>query len=792
MSCVLLISSVMSFTAYAASDFMIALPERKTVRVGYPIQDKLTDKNEHDEYVGYNVDYLNEVVKYTGWDIEYVEVDGDINEQLTTLSDMLDKGEIDMMGTMLMNEYLQELYLYPTYSYGSTYTALVVAEESGYWLTDTFRDWNGIKVASCPALEKRMALLEQFARVSGFTYEVLNYETLEEAVNAVYNGEADATLQVDINIEDGMRAIARFAPTPYYFALAKGREDLLVELNNAMYSLLESYPSLQSELYSRYFMHKGTFHISEADKEWIKSIEPLKVLYFTGNAPVQDCVNGEATGIASKYIERLCEATGLKTKSVFANSYDEGVKLVEDGEVDIIAAMPSNSLITSRFNVKLSGAYFESSAIKVYTNVSINNDTPNLLAANSQDMLNQLKYEKRDVAMIDVYCADYYMRKAGIYADLYAEWANRNMVLYSVGMLPTVDDRLVNIINSFSNSIDESTKQLMLFNASKQPLSYTALELLEIYWWQILTVAIVMFLLGLLFTRMRHMRIMKESAKEAEQLYQFSRMVNECLIRYDAKQDRLMMQNSKIVFENREILQPFMKSSSDIDAKDENENRTISLLRQMLKNRTVSSELELEQNGEMQWYRINLVYINNEYAIGRMFNIDDEVEQRNELERKASVDGLTGLLNRTAIVEYINEYLPIKREGVFLILDLDNFKKVNDTRGHIEGDKVLQSFSKLMEQSFRMEDIKARLGGDEFVVFLPSKLSKRTLEEKLSAFMKNAANTVFADYRDCKLSVSIGAAYISESALTFEDLYRDADEAMYKAKNGGKNKYHIG
>lgn len=159
------------------------------------------------------------------------------------------------------------------------------------------------------------------------------------------------------------------------------------------------------------------------------------------------------------------------------------------------------------------------------------------------------------------------------------------------------------------------------------------------------------------------------------------------------------------------------------------------------------------------------------------------------LEDKADTDLLTGLKNKIATEREIKEYMeanPDKLAMMFLV-DLDNFKKINDTMGHAFGDEVLRELGRNIGVNFRVTDVIGRIGGDEFMIFLKNlKEDPNTIKEaqKLSYFFKHFQ---VGDYVKYSVTASIGAAVFPAHGTDFESLYKSADAAVYKSKKRGKN-----
>jgi diguanylate cyclase (GGDEF)-like protein len=150
-------------------------------------------------------------------------------------------------------------------------------------------------------------------------------------------------------------------------------------------------------------------------------------------------------------------------------------------------------------------------------------------------------------------------------------------------------------------------------------------------------------------------------------------------------------------------------------------------------------------------------------------------------------DGLTSLVDRTSFEALLDRELRrFKRYGnslSFIMMDIDDFKRINDEFGHARGDAVLVRLGQLLEREIREVDVPGRWGGEEFVVMLPRAESHDALEvaERVRA-------SVEAELADDGLTISLGVATCPDHAQTAADLYRAADSALYAAKRDGKNR----
>lgn len=164
-------------------------------------------------------------------------------------------------------------------------------------------------------------------------------------------------------------------------------------------------------------------------------------------------------------------------------------------------------------------------------------------------------------------------------------------------------------------------------------------------------------------------------------------------------------------------------------------------------------------------------------------------EKNRQLVDKADTDLLTTLNNKAATERKIKEYIAKHPDqmGLMFVLDIDNFKKINDTMGHAFGDEVLHTLGIQISAEFRATDILGRTGGDEFTVFLCNMKEDAIIKAEAQRIERFFKNFQAGEYVKYSATASIGAAVFPRDAKDFEGLYKAADHALYVAKKRGKN-----
>lgn len=213
--------------------------------------------------------------------------------------------------------------------------------------------------------------------------------------------------------------------------------------------------------------------------------------------------------------------------------------------------------------------------------------------------------------------------------------------------------------------------------------------------------------------------------------------------------------------------------------------------------RLVFQYLRTMPNGTVRWVETEIRFLNDVESgnLCAMFSARDIHAQKlkeSALEEAAKLDKMTMLFNRETTMHAIGQVLeahPDQKHALFMI-DIDNFKKLNDTLGHQAGDACLVALAQALRKTFREQDIKGRIGGDEFFVLMENIPDYSVAEEK-AVFLMEQIRTIDSSSPDIPISVSVGISLFPKCGQNLYQLYGKADAAMYEAKRKGKNQFFI-
>lgn len=213
---------------------------------------------------------------------------------------------------------------------------------------------------------------------------------------------------------------------------------------------------------------------------------------------------------------------------------------------------------------------------------------------------------------------------------------------------------------------------------------------------------------------------------------------------------------------------------------------------------TCNVEYRLKRKGCYHWINASIQLLKKDSSadiFARVFlkDIQAQKEKEEKLQKEVHIDALTGAYNRKGIITHIEELLRQNPEAISacVSLDIDNFKEVNDTFGHLYGDAVLSETAKKIQKLCRNDTLIGRLGGDEFVAFFPRLQSEEVLMHAAERLQTALVNTYTSGSHMVKTSVSMGISFYPRHGTTFTELYDKADIAMYHCKRNGKNGWTV-
>lgn len=377
----------------------VSAEENKIIRVGFPTVSGFTEKK-YGEYTGYAYEYLREISIYTGWEYEFVE------KNIEELLEDLRNGEIDILAGMIKNEATMEIYDFPKYDSGMTYTTLAVLDnnsfdESKYIILD------GMKVGY---LEKNVNGANEFKEfceenkikdIDLISYSGSNGRPF--LLEKMKDGEVDAIIGGDLTVDSKENVIAKFGGKPHYFATTKGNSEVIEGLNRAIYKIKDDNPYFDQTLYNKYFVnnYNNNLVMTKDEVNYIKNMNPIRAAYVDGLMPIQyyDEDTNQPKGIFVDAMNLISERAGIKFDYFRAKTYNEAYEMMRYDQIDIIIGVVNDYSIADKYDFMLTKVYLDYEVLKVVNKEKSNNDDKEIIALpighgpiNSIDDESEIKY----------------------------------------------------------------------------------------------------------------------------------------------------------------------------------------------------------------------------------------------------------------------------------------------------------------------------------------------------------------------------------------------------------------
>lgn len=541
---------------------------------------------------------------------------------------------------------------------------------------------------------------------------------------------------------------------------------------------------------------------SENETEYIKNSPVVRIGYHKNLAPLSYEENGTFCGIAWDICNMIGEKSGLTLEYYGYKNTSELTEALKAGKIDIIAGIGKTD---DNPDIQYSKEYLEymdvlvrhntvnGSSLKKYAGV--NGEENNFLEEAWQRVgcstvskcIDSVQDLTADYTITNYYSANYYMRKNDCDDLIVIPYANNGT--YHIGFANDTNPILIAICNKCIYSRQDGEVEIALMEYMDSVVHNVTLRtfiranpLLSV------SVIIIVFLMIFLVFYERYKASYKQ-ALEAKKYEMLATLADEYFFEYDYTKEQIRF-DTKFV---NSIGVDSVIDRKTYSADNSNVNQFFELIDSVLEQKS-SAQFTVafdKEEGSKQWYRIVTSVVKNRknqpvHLIGKIMNIQKEMEEVASYQDKAHRDSLTKLYNREGLLAH----MPKEPAGVMLaVMDMDDFKMVNDTLGHDGGDYALMYFADKLGQHMGTNSLVARYGGDEFVAVLTG-VTEEDAKKRLDELVKSMNVSLGYAGNSRKISISVGAVY-SKSMNSFEDMFHEADQVLYKAKEEGKNGYKL-
>lgn len=459
---------------------LLAVPHPETVRaankrpvkVAFFPMDGYHTKNENGHLSGMDVEYLENLVKYVDWKVEYVECES-WDEALTLLSEK----KVDLVGSAQYSASRAEVFQYADLASGYTF-GIIAADKNSSLAYEDFTAMKDITFGMVKTYVRRDEFM-QYMRDNGIiSPKILEYDSTADLQQALETGEIDALVHTFMEVHEGQRLVGRFAPRPFYYISYPGNDNVMRELNQAIADMKMNEPALETELMNKYYQSRldKTVVFTTDEKDYIKNSDSVTIGYFDGYYPFVYEEQGDCSGLTRELLENTAGLAGLTLQWKKLDSPEQASRALADGTIDVMSYCVHTNEETGENNLTRLKEYTqiplllvmeknkESSGIQTLAAVeyledearhvlSSENDSQLLIFDTQRDCLDAVKSKKADAALCDGYLAEYQLS-----ADIrYYNLEIRRVLNEEHGVAMTVrstDTELAGILNKILITID--------------------------------------------------------------------------------------------------------------------------------------------------------------------------------------------------------------------------------------------------------------------------------------------------------------------------------------------------
>jgi len=347
--------------------------EPRVLRVPFPEVRGITETAADGSRQGLVVNYLNEIAKYTGWEYEYIETDGD-----QMIAEFLE-GKYDLMGGTYYSPGFEEYFAYPDYNIGYSRSVLMAREDDDSINSYDLRSFNGKTIGVYERAVENIRRLKEYLSMHDLDCGIRTY-SFEQLTSEgklypyLENGEVDLLLGNGFEDPPGFRIVASFESQPYYIVANVDDQEILEGLNMALEKIADSNPNFSAEQYAANFQNEGAvgIRLSGAERDYVRSRDAVTVAVPESYHPLF-CLNSPDSlhrGIVPDVLDEVAEFTGLTFTYVSTGTYSDAVRMVQRGETDMLCYYIGTEEASIRQGLTLTAPYVDLNNIVVRNKAS--------------------------------------------------------------------------------------------------------------------------------------------------------------------------------------------------------------------------------------------------------------------------------------------------------------------------------------------------------------------------------------------------------------------------------------